>query len=735
MSTDAILDERKAKFEEHKATLPKEPTGVLDKKEYIIGCYTKDDWVYVHEILTKDGTLEDNIPKQNVKCSDDCLHSPVRGRYLLDDAEATELRKHARVEYVNLNTAAYPGTYQDNPDEFTYSHPIAKERRYNDTVKHQRDAQTSGVIPSWPSDDLQNRCTSQLLRHSQFSDPWNPVEHSNADTDIFEVNPKQYGTGKDVDCIVCDQDMWFGHIEFQNHLGVTTSITKEDVPQNYIGGNVLSNKGISDSVGGCDLLDLILDAPYYLDPDFFNADASNRLTTRWDKTIVPDEGFARDWWATNSTNNRSAKFVSPGNGGTATGVYDFGTITGISASYTRANSNGSNTAYQTGSGYHGTPCASQVYGRNYGWAYNANKWFLNLYGTNSPLWEIGFDLQKVFHQCKPINPKYGTKDPTISSNSWGLRDTPSSSGWYYFRQGTTGSGGVSFSTKTGTFMGSYWSNAQRVMEYTPGHSILGAGYELIDSGVIFVAAAGNHDQKVVVGSHPDYNNYHSTTSQGNNTALVDAVDSSPYSSFNHNTYNTHNRPGFPPQIGIYTGGSGIAYKTIAVGALDDDYNGNTSKEQKVGYSNMGNAVDCWATADGSLSACEDNSGTRYNRADPHYIIDGQNSVESEDRLFSGTSSATPIAVGIMATKLEYNRSWTSLDLKDWFAECGSANPDHFYYATEATTATDPNWTDTNNMQGSLGYVLWDKLTGNEIDNKKFGTGGGLSVNGIQFIYT
>ena len=731
MSTDSISDARKTKFEEVKATAPKEPSGVLDKKEYIIGCYTKDDWVYVHDILTKDGTLEDNIPNQNVKCSDDCLHSEVRGRYLLDDTEATELKKHARVEYVNLNTAAYPGTYQDNPDEFTYA--AVKERRYNNTVKHQRDADSAGVLPSFPAADLKNRCTSQLMRHSQFDDPWNPQSSGNEDTDVFEVNPKQYGTGKDVDCIVCDQDMWFGHIEFQNHLGVTTSITSADVPQNYIGGNVLSNKGISNTVGCCDLLDLILDAPYYLDPDFFNGDSA-RLTTRWDKTVVPDEGWARDWWSTNNLSNRSAKFVSTGNGGTATGVYDFGTITGISNNYTRANSNGSNTAYQTGSGYHGTPCASQVYGRNYGWAYNANKWFLNLYGTWSPLWEIGFDLQKVFHQCKPINPKYGTQDPTISSNSWGLRDTPSSSGYYYFRQGVSGGIGVTFSSKTGTFMGSYWNWAQRVMEYTPGHSILGAGYELIESGVIFVAAGGNHDQKVVIGSHPDYNNYHASA-MGADLADAEAQDASPYSSFNHNTYNTHNRPGFPPQIGIYTGGSGIEYKTIAVGALDDEYNSSTNQEQKVGYSNMGNAIDCWATADASLSASDDRSGTRYDRNDSVYMIDGSPSITSEDRLFSGTSSATPIAVGIMATKLEYNRDWTALDLKNWFAQCGSASTTHFYYGTESTTATDATWTDTNNMQGSLGYVLWDKLTGNEKDNKKFGTSGGLTANGVQFIRT
>ena len=41
---------------------------------------------------------------------------------------------------------------------------------------------------------------------------------------------------------------------------------------------------------------------------------------------------------------------------------------------------------------------SQSYGRQYGW-YNANKWFLNHYGSSNQGWEKGFDQQKVFHRC------------------------------------------------------------------------------------------------------------------------------------------------------------------------------------------------------------------------------------------------------------------------------------------------------------------------------------------------
>ena len=97
--------------------------------------------------------------------------------------------------------------------------------------------------------------------------------------------------------------MWFGHIEFQNPALVTnikqannSSASSTSAPINYIGGNVLrSGYSSSSTTGTCDLLDLVLDAPYYIDPAWFEADAGNRLTTRWDGTTVPVESVARSW--------------------------------------------------------------------------------------------------------------------------------------------------------------------------------------------------------------------------------------------------------------------------------------------------------------------------------------------------------------------------------------------------------------------------------------------------------
>ena len=612
-----------------------------------------------------------------------------------------------------------------------------KIKRYLDAVRHQRDhgnetgeTLDTNYLPTSPGSNLLNRGSWQLRRHQNKVDPW-----KGQDPSTIKVNKvAQFSTGKDIDIIVCDQDMWFGHIEFQNPDGISNIQTYDNstsaetvAPVNYLGGNALrdgfSATATSATNGTCDLLDLVLEAPYYLDPEFFEASPSTRLATRWDGTTVPDESVARAWWSTNSTSNRSAKFVSPSQGGTASGVNDFGIIS-IPSGYTRANSNGTAAAYQTGTGYHGTPCASQAYGRQYGWAYNANKWFLNLYGTNSIGFENGFDIQKVFHQIKPTNSEYGNKNPTISSNSWALRFSfNTGGGYYYYRQGTTGSGGVQFSSwnfvgntdgDTGVaprFMTNFSQDKIRIEPQSG--SMLTAGNELVAAGVIFVCSAGNSRQKLVDGSHPDFNNY---VSDGNNTALSSSTGESSGVVY----AKTINRPGMPGAIGKSGSGSSTVYNTIQVGALDDDHGGD-GKERKVFYSNMGSAVDLYAAADETLSASDNNAGTRYNRYDAYYDVTTTSggitsiiqSVESEDMAFGGTSSACPIAAGLIATKLENNRTWTKTEIKNWLtSDVGEQDVDDFHFGTEVVGANDAgSATDNNNLHGGSPTVIWDTEAG------------------------
>jgi len=433
-------------FKEWKDDLPKEPTGDV-KKRYVVSCISPSDWTDIHTLLLKDGTLDDNIPSDIVECSDNKLHSGTRGTYKLTESEASDLRKHPKVRCVDIDAAYYAGTYAIDPALMMDS--AVQTERYATTVKNLRGSQNiSSFLPTTPTSADKNRAGYQLLRCKQKDNAW-----GNNVTQIINDKLASYGDGSDVDCIVADQAMWFGHIEFQNNLGG---------PVEYNAQNVLVKKGISSTSGTCDVLDLVLDAPYYIDPDYFNANPGARLTTRWDGTTVPLESVAIGWWM--DASKRSAEFASAG-------------TTGTISSYSRARCNGDNTAnHSAGSTqYHGTPCASQVYGRQYGFAYNANKWFINSYGWYGTGMEIYFDIVKIFHQTKPVNASYGTKDPTITSNSMGYRKDLPISANYYYRVGLSGHIEVSYSADVTTSDYTYTSylgasNEPRWSEQTAANS-------------------------------------------------------------------------------------------------------------------------------------------------------------------------------------------------------------------------------------------------------------------------
>jgi len=626
-----------------------------------------------------------------------------------------------------------------------------KDFRYSSTVKHQRVAKVlnNGILSVTPGQDLLNRSGNQLRRHMQKVDPWKGQDPET----IKNSRIPQFGTGKDVDVIVCDTDMWFGHIEFQNPSAVS-NVKSYDLtdastsgPTNYLGGNALksgfSASATSATNGSCDLLDLVLDAPYYLDPDFFEASPSTRLSNRWDGTKVPVESVARAWWS--DSTKRSAKFCPPGSttvdgdAGTASGVNNFGVLT-INPDYTRARCNGSNTARNTGfynpftqqnnPGTHGTPCASQAYGRQYGWAYNANKWFLNLYGGGNNGFTVGFELQKIFHQIKPTNSQYGNQNPTISSNSWGRRFTSESlgtNGYYYYRPSATDGtvAGVQFTSwdldgnTDGTggtapkFMTNYSvddGNSAQQLEPQSGPEIT-AGNELVASGVIFIEAAGNHNRKQVLAGHDDYDNYFADSA---NAALTTTVGSATTHVHAGITYlKTINRPGFPGALGKTGSGDSVVYPTIEVGALDDNHHGSpaSGKEQKVSYSNMGNSVLLYAAGD--LTVAASYFSPQYPRYDAYYNIGTTQGLQSYDQLFNGTSSACPTAAGLIATKLETNRAWTSANIKNWLLnDVGQQTENNFHRGTEVVGANNAAWgTDDNNLHGGPATVIWDAAAG------------------------
>lgn len=646
----------------------------MSEKYYQLGTHTSEQWSELHAELIADGNTYESVPSRQVTVEDEKLHSPTRGSYLLTEEEATALQADPRVKFINIDYMKYPETYAPPPDEIYATRPELINR-YSSPVKVYREFEVSNTLDVTHV----NRTGYQIWRCMQKLDPW--VDNSYADNFVADVNIQQYGTGKDVDVIVADDGAgWIGHPEFQNNC------TDAPAPADYVGGNLLPGNGT------CDLLDLVLDAPYYLDPDYFNADAGNRLTTRFDGTTVPVESFARGWW-TNSS-NRSTRFQS------------FGVVSSLTSSYTRNNCNGSNTQVPPGTVCrHSTPCCALTFGRTQGWAYNANKWVLNLYGTYGSGIETGFDLQKLFHLMKPINPEYGNKNPTVSSNSWGYRSDKAPGGseastlYYHFRGGAA----TAYTTETGinwlSHMGTQGDSLRWKSEMKT-NSMTTALDELIESGVLFVCAAGNSNQKQVNYGHADFDNYIAQ----NNT---DTLEESSFFEFSVEVTGTTNRRGFPQQGGKHIKKDGsIDYKTINIGALDDDY--KTSKEAKVSYSDRGEGIDCYLPADGTLSAnVKYNPEGNYPSTYPGFTANtGSGAGVPEDTAFSGTSAACPVAAGFISTVLEHNRDWNYRQVKAWIRSLDNQDPSDFYTGTESTSVNDSNWTDYESLEGGDPKVLY-----------------------------
>ena len=135
---------------------------------------------------------------------------------------------------------------------------------------------------------------------------------------------------------------------------------------------------------------------------------------------------------------------------------------------------------------------------------------------------------------------------------------------------------------------------------------------------------------------------------------------------------------------------------------------------------MGNAVDFYTIGDGSIAAQGGGSGG-YDRNDSSYRLDsnynivqsgGTLSLTSRDQYFNGTSSACPVAAGLFATKLQYNRNWTWSNLKNWLETkvTDQSSDADFFQGTEATTANSSNWNSTIICRGAR-KILWDARTG------------------------
>ena len=654
----------------------------MSEKYYTLGTHTSEQWIELHSELIADGNTYASVPTRKIAVEDDRLHSPTTGSYLLTFEEAYDLRSDERVKFINETPEKYPEKFMPPSEDLICGTSGTPTDRYTASYNNWGNWTngSNGAIYSFFTDvePTLNR-QGTFFRFLSFV---HPFHHTVNKTNPF-TTPKlqQAGAGENVDLIVPDNGCWLGHVEF-----ISSGVTNAVNPDDYIGSNVLPGNGY------CDVLDLVLDAPYYIDPNYFNADPTNRLMTRWDGTTVPVESVARSWWQ--DSTQRSALFAA------------FGNIP-VSSNYTRDTANGSNSTLPS-SGTHGTQCAALAFGRTQGWAYNANKWVMNLFGDNNVgSLGTGIDVQKIFHIHKPVNPIYNSKDPTVSSNSWGIRKYKQGN-YYYWRTDSP----VSYNYQTEPafidVLGSR-GDAGRFKSELKDSSLTQAGNELTQAGVICIAAAGNSGQQLVNPDHPNYDNSISLNTTTplylNNFWELDG----------YRSIGTTNRRGFPGHMGktesqTFQGNTTVKFPVIQVGALES--NTGSNEEKIADYSDRGPAIDLFSSGAGAMAATVDtysaSSIPTIQRVDGVYSALSAGATDlsqiggCRDTRFSGTSSACPVAAGFLASVMQYNRDWTYEDLRTWIeTNLTSQSTSTLYHGFEATTPTDVRWNNEYSSSGSF----------------------------------
>lgn len=316
---------------------------------------------------------------------------------------------------------------------------------------------------------------------------------------------------------------------------------------------------------------------------------------------------------------------------------------------------------------HGSNCASIAAGNTCGWARDARIYTYrcipsgnNIDIVTGKTLSIGspsnaFYLAKAFHLSKPIDPTTGYRRPTIMSNSWTYYTS------YYMTADTyTNWRGTNYPTPSinpayGQVSSTFGSKVA---------SIDTAMAEAMEAGVIVVAAAGNEYHNIDIPGGIDYNNYYFTSTS---------------------TAKTYYHRGSTPGATVATTASGLEWKSISVGALE-----NTTIERKASFSNTGRRVDIYAPGRYIIGA----GSTNYS-----YIDDPRNPIYKLSSL-SGTSMACPQVTGMLACVAQARPWMNQNDALNWLVSNAIVG------AMDENLVAGETYTNNYYLQGSPNRILY-----------------------------
>ncbi len=317
-------------------------------------------------------------------------------------------------------------------------------------------------------------------------------------------------------------------------------------------------------------------------------------------------------------------------------------------------------------GQHGTHVASVAAGKTYGWAKKARIYSMRIFG--GPNHEIdyaeSFDLIRMWHENKPVDPNTGVKRPTIVNQSWGFA--------YYYDNSPTANPSITNIFYKGVDQGYNGGESRKVSlgMVSPVHPISVPSVDveqqqLTDAGVICIHSAGNslHAQ---TSQYPEYNSdiYDSYYTREDIWAGMVMPNDPIY-------YNRAMSPN--------------SRDTITVGGMSNEIQGTDELADR--NSERGPLIDVWAAGSSIMAATSDTSNNVENVVYPddnaYYI----------SRL-SGSSIATPQVSGMLCLLAQMHPSITPAQCKQFITTNSVSGI--------LDTPSSEDWTDGNTNDSTYG---------------------------------
>jgi len=329
---------------------------------------------------------------------------------------------------------------------------------------------------------------------------------------------------------------------------------------------------------------------------------------------------------------------------------------------------------------HGSHCAGTVAGRTLGWAKDAHIYHVKVNGLES--YYSGdntgisisdcFDVIKLWHRNKPIDPKTGFKRPTVVNMSWGYGGTRTSStvasGIYRGTSWTSADAGFTNNTEQWQTAGIIPPVGLNRRTNVRVASVDVDLEELIDEGVHVCVAAGNSYYYIASEGDQDWDNVANFGSE--------------------NEY-------------YHRGSSPYSTNAFIVGNIDIDYQGGL--ENKAESSCCGAGVDIYAPGSEIISvSSKDLSGSNEivdlgAATTPTFTGSNYNLMK-----ISGTSMASPNVAGMIATILEANPGMTPAQMKTFLHNNATQN---LLY-----DGTTDDWNDQDSIQGGPNRIFKTPFT-------------------------